>query len=255
MEQAFYLILDSNMAAESKLNTPGNFEVSLPTRHDLSEGYEVACTDISYPVSWFNVPEDTTFQVTEANERDHELTVHAGFYSSPQQLVDEINLQISKITINSVIPVRLEYDVIANRIRSFPSQGIDGVEVSDDSPVITFHEPLSSLLGTVGSNETNADGCDMTRNIDSLFIHCDIVAPTPVSSQLKNVVQIAFIPSTLAAGQMIREKFFPRKYVQLAVTEFHRIRITIKDGASRPIDFKSGVVTVCLHFRRRLGYL
>ncbi|KAL7388635.1 hypothetical protein ABVT39_018278 [Epinephelus coioides] len=60
--EGFYITLTSNASEDVfKNNTGSSFHVDLAQNIDLEGPWQVALTEISYPHTWHNIPQDATY--------------------------------------------------------------------------------------------------------------------------------------------------------------------------------------------------
>lgn len=241
---------DSSKATnDGHKNVPGDFHFPLQLRYELGDvdKYEVACCDIIYPISWYNLEEDAKIIWKLEKKDDIRAIVHASCYPDVSDLVDAINLALSESTPTDLITyrgmVKFYYESATNTVKlqsTLPSK----ITFSFTS----FPSSLSSLIGYAPGSDTKQ--CDISNGIHSFYICLDLIEPQIVGNGKERVLQIVHIPNRLVFGKVEQLTFFPRKYMRLALNEFDKIKITIKDTKNRIVNFRSGCVKIYLNFRR-----
>ncbi|KAF0036501.1 hypothetical protein F2P81_011813 [Scophthalmus maximus] len=91
--EGFYVNLPSNASLSVfKNNTSSNYQTDLAQHVDLAAVREVALTEITYPHTWFNLPEeDAHFEWRRNNGEKHRQKIRGRYYDDLYQLQDELN--------------------------------------------------------------------------------------------------------------------------------------------------------------------
>ncbi|KAF0027125.1 hypothetical protein F2P81_019866 [Scophthalmus maximus] len=91
--EGFYVNLPSNASLSVfKNNTSSNYQTDLAQHVDLAGLWEVALTEITYPHTWFNLPEeDARFESRRDNGEKHWQKIRGGYSDDLYELQDELN--------------------------------------------------------------------------------------------------------------------------------------------------------------------
>ena len=107
MDQQFYIHLPSNASMQLQPeNTSASYKVSLPSRIELEGEWEVGLAEITYSVSWFNIPANEYFRVRvpsalagfvdasgnpiEKDVGEGDFKVPEGYYEDAEQLMETL---------------------------------------------------------------------------------------------------------------------------------------------------------------------
>ena len=98
MTDQFYMHLPSNSSQNIyPENTAASYKVKLPSIIDLNSSYEVALAEISYSVSFNNMPEGQSFRIAAYSGSDGsdigegEFSILHGYYQDSRELVDAMS--------------------------------------------------------------------------------------------------------------------------------------------------------------------
>lgn len=231
-------------------NQPGNYHYRLPLRYELGDiPYEVACCDFTFPLTWYNLETDVKLIWTVDNKISiYETTIYAGLYCDVTELIESINAAIrdSIVDFPTVIPPKFFFNRGKNKVGFLASRQNDPTL---EPKIVAMPNELAKLLGYY--NENKILSCNMSNDIHALYIHLDVIEPQIVGSKLERVLQVVHLPDNLKYGKMEKVTFFPKKYVPLALKEFHMLKITVKDARGQILNFRYGSTKIWLHFRRR----
>ena len=108
----FYMILSSNVDSYKAFGTTNKiseFKTKLGRNIFLDGGWQVGLADISYTKSWFNILKSHKISLFDDygkeymnNPNDKKFVITAGYYETPQKLIDEINRLLSQYKIMKV---------------------------------------------------------------------------------------------------------------------------------------------------------
>lgn len=237
----------------SHKNSPSDFYSVLPMRYELgdTDRYEVACCDVIYPMTWYNLEEDAkiVWTLTDNDSIQYKAIVHASHYHNVTELIEAVEQALddsvpeTDATLKGIC--KLKYDQASNIVKPMRNSS------SKFTPYFTqFPASLTTLLGySPRSSESNLQS-DISNGIHSLYIHLDLIEPQIIGNRVERIVQIIHLPDRLVFGKMEHVSFFPRKYFKLDIKEFDKMKVTIKDGKGRIINFRTGSVKLYFHFRR-----
>lgn len=240
----------STSPLDSHKNEPGDFHFPLPLRYELGsdERYEVACLDITFPITWFNLEQDAkvTFSF-DSSKTVLEANVYAGLYPDVSDLIEVINVAMDE-SIPTVLNsfrglMKFTYQPTLNTV-TLMRTGAAAVSGS----ILSLSPSLNILLGFFLGRPNRP--CDISNNIHNFYLHLDLIEPQIYGDRTSQISQIIHIPSRLSYGKIEKVSFIPRKYMCLSLTEFNQIKISIKDAKNNIINFRHGTVKVWLHIRR-----
>lgn len=178
--QGFYVTLPSNASLNVfKNNTSSSFREDLAQYLYLDGPWEVAVIKISYPYTWFNLPNDMAYfewrKKSDAEQKpadvDKQKIFFYGFYEDPNMLRSQIDDACLR---------RIEFDIFLkyNPIQKkseFSSGGIYHLRV--------YPPPLAYMLGvTLGvwliyERKFALYPADITAGCYHFFCYSDIVTP------------------------------------------------------------------------------
>ncbi|KAF0047745.1 hypothetical protein F2P81_001378 [Scophthalmus maximus] len=123
----FYVNLPSNASLSVfKNNTSSNYQTDLAQHVDLAGLWDVALTEITYPHTWFNLPEeDAHFEWKHNNGEKHRQKIRGGYCDDLYQLQQELNSHPRELGTDisfkySNIKKRFDYAATSNcKIRLF----------------------------------------------------------------------------------------------------------------------------------------
>ena len=188
---------------------------------------------------------------TYFNGHHHRVTIPAGHYTSPQQLIDIIHDGLND---EGKERIKLRWSAITNRL-SFRVD--DGAEVKWWDKILCqlFGMPRSGTWDNMGPGDFKGSRVvDMKRGFHSLFIYTDIISPVLVGDASVRLLKIQPIEGDY--GQMVSHAYTKMHYVPVQKNYFDIIEINISRDTGNPVHFDFGKVMVKLHFRpRRLAYM
>lgn len=248
----------STQSKDSHSNKPGDFHFPLRLRYELGNvPYEVACCDIMFPTTWYNLKEDAVFtwgvpinDQSFTDNMSYTGKLVAGLYADVIELCSALNSAIEAsitdpIQKSNSIAGKFNYNHHINKVAWVPSSNL---------PITSIKLPssLSKLIGYYHPNKI--EHCDISNDLHIMYIHLDLVTPQIVGNRTEQVVQVLHLPSELTFGKIQKITFVPRKYIPVGLNEFQMIKISIKDGQNQVINFKQGSIKLWLHFRpKRFG--
>ena len=286
-QSEFYITLPSD---SEKGNKTGNFTVQLPRSLHLTDAWEVALTDLTYPRTFSSFPK----KLEQSNNQT--TTVHVylevgmllffdvphGNYSNVFQLVKAINeclkkklsefssyTQANKAR-NELIRMleqkwgeklskNLKFSCKPYTTRvslDFNSTLIEAVELSQHlAHMLGFESQYINKFHTVENNAWYSEKARYLPNLhvgcESIYIYTDIVEPQLIGSTYAQLLKIVNVEGDF--GQNIHTVFYNRHYMPLCAETFQSIHIDIKNSLGEHTEFDSGKCILNLHFRRQNG--
>ena len=258
----FTLTLPSNSSSTYYPdNTAASFTTKLPEDINLVGGqWEVSLKEIQYPITWYNVHGSTGYVLIDfssvtsplvlqaltrviAERMNMQIYFRAGYYSSGQQLAEEINFML-KASLPTAISdaVSLTYSIPAGKFSIIIGHGIS----------VRFSRPLCQMMGLPPEMSISQLGhrvADLKRGIYSLYVYCDLCEEVIVGDMKVQLLRI--VPINGEQGDYICHNYDFPTYTPLQTKNFGEIKILITDDAGKLIPFKSGKSIVTLHFRRK----
>ena len=257
----FTLTLPSNNSSTYyPENTAASFITKLPEDINLIGQWEVALKEVQFLVSWYNVEIGKGYVTIDFNSVTSPIVLQAltpiitdrmimkifirpGYYSTGQQLADEINYMINASlppAINDTI--RITYSTPSGKFAIDIGYGI----------TVKFSKPLCRMMGfksLMTSPQLGLRAADLKKGIYSLYIYCDACEQTIVGDTKVQLLRI--VPINGEHGEYICKTYDFPIYTPVQTKNFSEIKIVITDDTGTPIPFRSGKSITTLHFRRR----
>jgi hypothetical protein len=238
------------------LNTVASFTTRLciPVELDPCSQYEIALKEIQFPISFYNVSNNTDYNLNaymdilcrlnpEAQCDITLLSLPKGFYNNINQILRQINS-----TDFSSNYAEFTFNEITNRITMSRVGSIK----------LNLSHKLRSILGyNVHSDSYVSPGVapnpvNLNANIPSqFFIHCDVVEPQLVGDSVERLLQVVGIEDASQFGQLFVQRFGTLEYVPLLKTSFQTIRIDIMTEEKHLAPFEFGPSLVKVNIRKR----
>ena len=253
-------------------NTLSHFRVQLPQELTFDGPYEVGLTQLQYPRTWFNIPEEDTIILVEQVEANLALSyltckIAGGTYESVDQLVKLINLaiqrKIKKVWRRSE-NFFLHYSAIENRVHFQCKRGPDSSDtVTSPCLRVSFSPAILLRLGFIaGFNKhrsekpyylRNGDVAEFTVDLDggfkNIYVNTDIIKQTHyVGHTLQSVLRVVPIQGRrheMVLFEPIRIDWFPLRF-----NRFRQIEISLTTDLGQYVKFERGKTVVTLHIRR-----
>ena len=246
---SFYVTLPSNASMNlHPKNTQASYKVKLPKTLRLSNKYEVALSEIQFPVSWktFVEPLSYTFNIVKGEDLAfQQVFFPVARYNSVRELVDSINWALKDYF----------YDKVPNAVVLHTNELTQKVTITCKEPYkIQFPQETCDVLGLehVYYKEENNEApyiYDITRGFAAMYIYCSVCE--------EQIVGDSFVPLLRAVaakgkrGDYIVKSFGEPHYVPVVGTEMDTIEINIKDDTGAFVPFTFGKVICKLHFRQK----
>ena len=98
-------------------------------------------------------------------------------------------------------------------------------------------------------SKSNVWGSIFKTSFQNIYVHCNIVEPVYLGSQMAKVILTHGVNTD---KQAVEDVFIPHLiFYRLSQFEFQDIEIDIRDNLGRPIPFQGGDVTATLYFRQK----
>ena len=243
-EQQFYILLPSNSSMDLyKDNTLTSFTVHLPETIRLDNSYEVGLQSIVWPRSFYTIRNDSTnIDYISSDGHVDTVRIRSGFYHTMTDLVQSINSSLrTKVGAN----IQLLYDNISEKVYVSVKNGY----------TFTLAGDLSIILGFGGNNVVISKSqyspfvSDLNGGMQCLYVYVDILNYQITGNTKTQLIKV--LPVEGKHGQTIYRSFDSPTYLPIGVKEFEDIRVDIRDGSGRKVQFESGRVIINLHFRKK----
>jgi hypothetical protein len=277
----FYLTLPSNSSKKYyPSNTLTHFTTKLHDDFNLSGDWEVGLSEIRFPRTWHNLPDNEAIYVFCNDCRDIEpsssddkevrgyvkdVNIGSGYYSSPQELVDAINRSIDRefsqpIKEWSVNDTRRK--IARNGWPLFRFNPINKRVYAElpENVELKFTEKLGLMLGFKKRQHhlrnrldrrfmfRSLRPSDIDLSLHAMFLYCDLLECVPVGDTLAPLLRIVDIQGE--HGTTVNRYYEKPRYVPLQKKHFDSVEIDIRDDLGEPIPFETGKLIVTLHFKR-----
>jgi hypothetical protein len=242
---SFYLVLPSNSSYKYfPHNTLSNFTTRLPNEIDLSEGYEVALTEVQYTHNWhsFRQEDRVTFAYKPPDGNWRHVIVPPGYYHTKGDLITFLNATLGPETSNQV---KLSWDKTHNIVTLEAGGGAIIKFSSSLKRLLDFPERLGELASGVWYSGSRGA---LNKDITALYVYCDIVRPRVVGDSRVSLLRP--VPVTGAHGENVFFSFTNVHYLPLNINIFQTVELDIRDDTGQPVPFESGRVVCTLHFRK-----
>lgn len=239
----FYITLPSNASHNVfKDNTSDNFRVDLAQHIDLDGQWEVAVTEISYPHTWYNIPQEEAYFEWRSNSEKNRVSrqkFQGGYYSGVQQFRSELEGFFRKINSD----IYIVYNGIQKKF-DFQAGGQTHVR---------FKAPMAYVIGLKEGewfefNQKMAHyPADLRAGFYHLYCYSDVVRPQLVGDAYAPLLRTVDIKGGF--GDIVTQHFNPAYYLPVAKQHIENIQIQIKTDQNKPVKFTYGKTIVTLHFR------
>lgn len=249
-DDGFYITLPSNASLNVfKDNKSSSYRVDLAQHIDLEGEWQVALSEISYPHTWFNIPNENAYfewrkkpLEGESESEVHQQRFRGGYYNNQDQLKIELNGFLRKIGSD----ITLQYSYIQKRY-----------EYSAGGKYhLRFYPPAAYMLGFepgtwIEFTEKMAPyPSDMRGGLYHLFLYTDLVSYQMVGDAYAPLLRTLEIKGSY--GDIITQQFNPCHYLPVTKQHIENIKIEIKSDQNIPLKFTFGKTIVKLHFRPKV---
>lgn len=234
-------------------NTLSDFTTMLPNTIDLKGDWEVGIVEIQYPHNWYNVPKrqnDRLFVVSArlVDQPNGEVAqymyfISEGYYSSPQELVAEIQKEANEAINVTGNVIQLHYDPVTRKVSATPSM----------QWTLYMAPYMQQMLGmdynTFDAEHWRAPEVVDMDPVDSMYVYCDVVEPRVVGDSQVPLLRI--VPVEGKHGDLVTRIYENVHYIRLQKKTFRTVEINIRDRTGKKVSFEQGTLNVTLHFRQR----
>lgn len=278
---SFYITLPSN--ASMKLypdNTLSEYTTHLARRIVLAEDdWEVALTEIQYPILFSNVNSVDAWVAVEFKEpsgRRYLCTLPPGVYDRMEQILSHFN-QVFKDELE------FKYQDSVNRVQmTFGRTKFFSITMGPKLAVMMGFalpkdiEGLNDFAIYDEDIHEKSDTAELIRQIDhemnsteeeiqlssvypfvlqsevpnQMYVYTDVIEPNFIGDSIAPLLRIVKIEHGTSDNH-VATTFTNPYYIPVLKREFETIDINIRDDIGRTIPFLSGKLNVRLHFRRR----
>ena len=261
----FFITLPSNVKSPSHhVNIPSHFITNLASPlHLPNDEYEVALVEVSFPLIYNNVYSDIgtfyiKFKTGEGTEAKEMLRISEQYYSSPYELLEEINKQFP-----SSFKGRLNFQGVKQHV----------VMTTFEFESIKFHPTLANMLGfdkhamkfdiqNSAMHSTSKRSatrhiaervCNIHASLFNVYIYTNIVEDQIVGNQLVPLLRTISLEGK--SGEYVHKIFDSPHYLNLATDTIQHIEVKLATDLGSLINFQTGKVIVKLHFRKKHFWL
>jgi hypothetical protein len=275
MTNSFYVELSSN-EKNYEDNTVANFKNRIQLLEPLEGLWEVGLVEISFPVNWKILKQNcplklvgpgyTAVVMGSAETKDYSPVdmrlglVRAGFYSTVEDLFEEINaeMQVHSDEGDDIVTLpKFDLDKITKLVRILP-----GIRKNSRRLLPVLSKEVQQLLGFDNYDPLNPQyinasyllgqrPADIHSNLKTLYVYTDIAVPQYVGDSRCKLLRTVGVPSGAKYDQQIVQNYENPHYVDVLTNEFEYIEIDIKDDTNERVPFMHGRSRIKLHFRRK----
>jgi len=269
---SFYCTLTSSSSLHTyRNNFGGRFRSDLPRSLFLDNRWKVGLVELIYKKDWSNIRNGENKIVLEYLEEgtiiDRKIiSLPVGHYYKNEQLLQylkkvdvpgELSMKLQD-NISGIIKLtyKPEEEIYQNWRIGMSISLAEIIGFTQDQEI--FRDKNMSYYGRVGE-EVNMDtwtliakrSMKLTRDLETLFIHCNIIEPQIIGSKLLPVLRIT--PSKGLRNETVSVNYDKPHYVNLSLCTIQSILIEIYPAYSEhPIPFESEVI-LKLHFKKDEG--
>jgi len=257
----FTLTLPSNNSLTYyPTNTASSFTTKLPEDINLIGQWEIALKEIQYPITWYNIEGNQGHITIDFNSVTSPIVLQAlttvltermaikayirsGYYSTGQQLIDEINHMLRAALPPSLgQAIHFSYSIPSGKFTVDIGYGI----------TVKLSLKLARMMGFKSIMKIPQQGnraADLKRGIYSLYVYCDACEESIVGDTKVQLLRI--VPIMGEQGDYVCRTYDFPTYTPVQTKNFGDIKILITDDTGAEIPFRSGKSIVILHFRRK----
>jgi len=248
-EPQFFVLLPSNASLGLyNNNTLTSYTVHLPETILLEGEYEVGLQSIIWPRTFYNI--------TKSSERlywhqpsglSDVVLLSIGNYETITSLIDHINDKLKEAVRDNI---QLRFNPISEKVYVTVKNGYKTLLPNNLSQILGFGGKEIMIT----ESQYSPFVADLSGGIQCLYIYADIAGYQIVGDTKARLLKV--IPIEGKYGDTVYKSFDVPTYNPVGTKEFQDIKIDIRDGSGRKIQFERGRVVVNLHFRQRqLSYL
>lgn len=297
----FYIHLPSNSSeAFYPNNTMAEYVTRLMNRVELDGDWEVGLSEILFSKNWYNIRKKEALSLRFVDSSlpssgfktwsdiYHQVSIGEGYYTSPAEIVDELNSKIQNMSDVAEVPVnRSQYHrevTHESHINKFllKQQGLKHLPPDERKklwPTIKYNSHnnkvvitlgpsqhirlspgLKEALGFGGDSIKSGDSeafavvesnrvIDLNSDLQAFYVYCDIVDSVRVGDTERPLLRIVETGSE-PAGTLVKRQYLTPLYVPVRKKNFEHIEIKLLTDSGKPVPFQRGRVIITLHFRK-----
>jgi hypothetical protein len=273
----FYIVLPSDSSVDFfPNNTAASFTTKLPDR--ISGDYEVALTEIIFPLSFPNYYTPNTLYADFMTSTDRHLgTWKMKKYAHVKDAPELARVMSRDMTLfaNSIRPFsHPRYNTIFNYDKDTKKMSFkytfepislpvkdsagDGIGTTYEMTVISMRSKIKlsnafverfNLKEIDNMQYEGKSEFEMQAGLQLMYVYCDVLSHGTVG-HIKAPLLRVVAPSG-KQGEMVTMAFTNPYYIPVANHDFDTIEININTELGHPMPFTAGKTLVTLHFRRR----
>ena len=219
-----------------------DFTVEFNSPIDLRDGrYEIGLEKLAVWNSWYNICEkfkNNKFGFAKQSSTGYgDFTIPDGNYT-----VDDLNAYFEAVGID----LKIEVASALSRFELVPGEGCavdlregDLYKLLGFDPAVYTGRQLAQHVGNI------------TRDVDVLLVHCDIVVSSRINSDETQVLY-AFVPKSPPGALISIDEITPIYQSVVHTSELRRLRIWVTDQDDRPVDFNGQRAVYTLVLKKAL---
>ena len=212
---------------------------------DKNKKYNVALSSISMAYTWYNVSSkynnNTLKYSQDSGKTWHTITIPNGNYS-----YNELNSYIqSEIASNGYTKDGISIKFVSSLLKvllSVKSGFQVDLKTGDFGKLIGFEKKIYT------ATQYGPKLPDITRSVDNVFIHTNIISDSIVSSNKSDVIY-RFSVDNLPLSYPFHIQPFHLQFNKINTNRIREVRIYITDGLNRPLDLNNIPTSVILTIR------
>ncbi len=247
-------------------NTVAHFKTKLTECICENGNYEVALTELIYPMNYFNFVTKEVLKISYIEDGFvvSGCEIESGYYENERELAEYITDCLAEfIDSETEVSAVLSYDETTKKMKF--ERG--GEPYTLEAGKIVIHEGKEAWIGSrlilqddfdlypslgfhEGFIERFASGTfDMIAGQRLMYVYSDIVTPYPVGDVKAPLLRV-FTPNG-KRDEMISLTFNNPYYLPVVRRGFDTIEININNEFGQPVPFTGGKSVALLHFRKR----
>ena len=248
---SFYVTLPSNASMDIyPKNKQSSFKVQLPKTLHLSHRYEVALSEIQFPVSWKTFSKNSSYSFRTRNIEKgwtHYLYLPVAYYHTLEEFVNEINVTLDgylKISENDPTSITLQIDKLTQKVIINCKEHYRIRFTSETNDVLGLEDKWYKDKRTIAPYTY-----DISRGFSAMYVYCSVCAPQIVGNVYAPLLRA--VAAKGERGDHIIKSYSEPHYIPVNTDEVNTIEINIKDDTARDVPFTFGKVICKLHFRQK----
>lgn len=248
----FYVTLPSNSSMDYyPSNTLSDFTTKLFKPIDLPGEWEVALTEISFPLSFYNIDEpfnEISYSGNGSRDNVRTISIPPGYYNdldelfvTMRELMDDLGKANIKLTLNK----NTQKTKVRLKNRAF----------------IQFQAELAAMLGFVDAysgsevlshyvlNTDEADlPVDLSAGMNSLYVYADIIEDQIIGDAFAPLLRIVHVDKK-GSSDVITRTYQSPHFVKVRMKHFDTITARIRRDTGEKVRFQRGKIVAKICFR------